>query len=152
MDRIDKHILSLLQEDCELAVAEIGQRVGLSTSPCWRRIQRLEQQGFVKKRVALLDPDLINLSLTAFVTVKTNQHSVRWLEVFTEAVTELPEVVEVYRMSGEVDYLLKIVAPDINAYDRVYKKLISRIEIMDVSSSFVMEVLKSTTALPLSYA
>lgn len=152
MDRTDKRILELLQQDCELAVAEIGKRVGLSTSPCWRRIQRLEKNGYVTKRVALLNPELINLSLTAFVMVKTNQHSVEWLENFADAVVELPEIVEVYRMSGEVDYLLKIVVPDIATYDVVYKQLIAKIELMDVSSGFAMEIIKTTTALPLSYA
>jgi Lrp/AsnC family transcriptional regulator len=152
MDRTDKRILELLQVDSELAVSEIGRRVGLSTSPCWRRIQRLEKNGYIKKRVALLDPNLLNLSLTAFVMVKTSQHNVEWLEIFANAVAELPEIVEVYRMSGEVDYLLKIVVPDIAAYDVVYKQLIEKIAFMDVSSGFAMEVIKSTTALPLSYA
>ncbi len=152
MDRTDKRILELLQVDSELAVSEIGKRVGLSTSPCWRRIQRLEKNGYVKKRVALLDPNLLNLSLTAFVMVKTSQHNVEWLEIFANAVAELPEIVEVYRMSGDVDYLLKIVVPDIAAYDIVYKQLIKKIAFMDVSSGFAMEVIKSTTALPLSYA
>ena len=152
MDRTDKRILELLQVDSELAVSEIGRRVGLSTSPCWRRIQRLEKNGYIKKRVALLDPNLLNLSLTAFVMVKTSQHNVEWLEIFAKAVAELPEIVEVYRMSGEVDYLLKIVVPDIAAYDVVYKQLIEKIAFMDVSSGFAMEVIKSTTALPLSYA
>ena len=152
MDRTDKRILELLQVDSELAVSEIGRRVGLSTSPCWRRIQRLEKNGYIKKRVALLDPNLLNLSLTAFVMVKTSQHNVEWLEIFAKAVAELPEIVEVYRMSGEVDYLLKIVVPDIAAYDVVYKQLIEKIAFMDVSSGFAMEGIKSTTALPLSYA
>jgi len=152
MDRTDKRILELLQQDSELAVSEIGKRVGLSTSPCWRRIQRLEKDGYIKKRVALLDPNLLNLSLTAFVMVKTSQHNVEWLDIFARAVQELPEIVEVYRMSGEVDYLLKIVVPDIAAYDVVYKQLIEKIAFMDVSSGFAMEVIKSTTALPLSYA
>jgi Lrp/AsnC family transcriptional regulator len=152
MDRTDKRILELLQVDSELAVSEIGKRIGLSTSPCWRRIQRLEKNGYVKKRVALLDPILLNLSLTAFVMVKTSQHNVEWLEIFAKAVAELPEIVEVYRMSGDVDYLLKIMVPDIAAYDVVYKQLIEKIAFMDVSSGFAMEVIKSTTALPLSYA
>ena len=152
MDRTDKRILELLQQDSELAVSEIGKRVGLSTSPCWRRIQRLEKDGYIKNRVALLDPNLLNLSLTAFVMVKTSQHNVEWLDIFARAVQELPEIVEVYRMSGEVDYLLKIMVPDIAAYDVVYKQLIEKIAFMDVSSGFAMEVIKSTTALPLSYA
>ena len=152
MDRTDKRILELLQQDSELAVSEIGKRVGLSTSPCWRRIQRLDKDGYIKKRVALLDANLLNLSLTAFVMVKTSQHNVEWLEIFANAVKELPEIVEVYRMSGDVDYLLKIVVPDIAAYDVVYKQLIEKIAFMDVSSGFAMEIIKSTTALPLSYA
>jgi len=152
MDRTDKRILELLQVDSELAVSEIGKRVGLSTSPCWRRIQRLEKNGYVKRRVALLDPNLLNLSLTAFVMVKTSQHNVEWLEIFAGAVAQIPEIVEVYRMSGDVDYLLKIMVPDIAAYDVVYKQLIEKIAFMDVSSGFAMEIIKSTTALPLSYA
>lgn len=151
MDRLDRKILRLLQEDATLAVAEIAKKVGLSTTPCWRRIQKLEEEGVIKRRVALLDPRRINASVTVFVAIRTNSHSNEWLRRFSEVVQEFPEVVEFYRMSGDVDYLLRVVVPDIAAYDTFYKKLIARIEIRDVSSTFAMEQIKYTTQLPLDY-
>jgi Lrp/AsnC family transcriptional regulator len=151
MDRLDRMILSILQEDTTIPVAEIGRRVGLSTTPCWRRIQKMEEDGVIKARVAVLDPAKVNAKVTAFVFVTTNQHNDDWLTRFAKIIGEFPEVVEFYRMSGQVDYLLKVVVPDIEAYDALYKKLISRIEISDVSSAFAMERIKNTTALPLSY-
>ena len=135
-----------------MPVAEIARRVGLSSTPCWRRIQKLEEAKVIRARVALLDRRQLNVGVTAFVSVRTNQHSVAWLERFAAAVADLPEVVEFYRMSGEIDYLLRVVVPDIAAYDRFYKKLIAKIELSDVSSSFAMEQIKYTTALPLDYA
>lgn len=135
-----------------MPVAEIARRVGLSSTPCWRRIQKLEEAKVIRARVALLDRQQLNVGVTVFVSVRTNQHSVAWLEKFAAAVADLPEVVEFYRMSGEIDYLLRVVVPDIAAYDRLYKKLIAKIELSDVSSSFAMEQIKSTTALPLDYA
>ena len=126
--------------------------VGLSATPCWRRIQKLEEAKIIRRRVALLDSHKINVGVTAFVFVRTSQHGLEWLERFAAAVRELPEVVEFYRMSGQVDYLLRVVVPDIEAYDRFYKKLIGKIELFDVSSSFAMEQIKYTTALPLDYA
>lgn len=152
LDRIDRRILAILQEDCTIPVAEMGRRVGLSTTPCWRRIQKLEEEGVIRRRVALLDPKKVKAGVTVFVAVRTSQHTEGWLKRFAEVVSEFPEVVEFYRMSGEVDYLLRVVVPDIEHYDLFYKKLISKIELDDVSSSFAMEQIKYTTALPLEYA
>ena len=151
LDRIDRRILAVLQEDSTVPVAEIGKRVGLSTTPCWRRIQRMEEEGVIRKRVAILDPKAVNAGVTVFVSVVTNQHTDEWLRRFAEVIEDFPEVVEFYRMSGAVDYLLRVVVPDIAAYDAFYKRLIAKIEIRDVSSSFAMEQIKYTTALPLSY-
>ncbi|MCU0954486.1 MAG: Lrp/AsnC family transcriptional regulator [Hyphomicrobium sp.] len=152
LDEMDVKILSILQEDCTRPVADIGKEVGLSTTPCWRRIQKLEETGVIRKRVAVLEPEKINASVTVFVSIKTDKHSTAWLDKFHKAVDDFPEVIEFYRMSGEVDYLLRVVVPDIRAYDEFYKKLISRIEIAKVSSAFAMEQMKYTTALPLQFA
>ncbi|MEX0964631.1 MAG: Lrp/AsnC family transcriptional regulator [Pseudohongiellaceae bacterium] len=152
MDKIDRNILKLLQEDATLATAEIAERVGLSTTPCWRRIQRLEESGVIRKRVALLSSDKLNLGVNVFIAVKTNQHNWEWLAKFSEAVSQFPEVVEFYRMAGESDYLLRVVVPDIPAFDTFYKKLVQTTDLSDVSSSFAMEQIKYTTALPLQYA
>jgi len=150
MDRIDRKILELVQEDSTLSVAEIAEQVGLSSTPCWRRLQKLEKEGVVRKRVALLDRDHLNLGVDVFVAVKTNQHNASWFESFATVVVELPEVVEFYRMSGDIDYLMRVVVKDINAFDEFYKKLIQHVELYDVSSSFAMEQIKYTTALPLN--
>lgn len=152
MDRIDCRILECIQANATLSVADIAERVGLSSTPCWRRIQKLEKSGVIRKRVALLDRHQLNLGVDVFVAIKTNQHNAEWLESFANAVTELPEVVEFYRMSGDIDYLMRVVVPDIAAYDAFYKRLIQQADIYDVSSSFAMEQLKYTTALPLQYA
>lgn len=151
MDRLDRKILRLLQENTTLAVADIAKKVGLSTTPCWRRIQKLEEEGVIKRRVAILDPGKVNAAVTVFVAIRTNMHSLEWLKRFSEVIQEFPEVVEFYRMSGDVDYLLRVVVPDIAAYDNFYKKLIAKIEIRDVSSTFAMEQIKYTTELPLDY-
>lgn len=151
MDDIDIRILDCLQTDATLAVSEIARRVGLSTSPCWNRIQRLEAAGVIRARVALLDAVSLNVGVTAFVSVRTSNHNAAWFERFSKAVSSFPEVVEFYRMSGEIDYLLRVVVPDIAGYDSVYKRLIRATELFDVSSSFAMEQIKFTTALPLSY-
>ncbi|MGH6760168.1 MAG: Lrp/AsnC family transcriptional regulator [Phyllobacterium sp.] len=151
MDRLDRKILRLLQEDATLAVADIAKKVGLSTTPCWRRIQKLEEEGVIKRRVAILDPERINAKVNVFVAVRTGSHSIEWLKRFSEVVQEFPEVIEFYRMSGDVDYLLRVVVPDIAAYDAFYKRLIAKIDIRDVSSSFAMEQIKYTTELPLDY-
>ena len=152
LDAIDRRILTVLQQDATLALQAVAEQVGLSPSPCWRRIQKLEQGGYIKARVTLLDPDKMNVGVTVFVAVRTSQHSLEWLEKFACAVREIPEVIEFYRMSGDVDYMLRVVVPDIAAYDAVYKRLIQRVELSDVSSSFAMERIKYTTALPVSYA
>ena len=152
LDPMDIKILGILQRDCTLPVADIGKEVGLSTTPCWRRIQKLEEAGVIKRRVAILDAEKINVGVTVFVSIKTDEHSLAWLERFHAAVVDLSEVVDFYRMSGEVDYLLRVVVPDIAAYDVFYKKLISRVEISKVSSAFAMEQIKNTTELPLAFA
>jgi Lrp/AsnC family transcriptional regulator len=152
MDKIDRNILACLQENATLAVAEVAERVHLSTTPCWRRIQNLEKAGIIRRRVALLDPKKLNLGVTVFVRIKTSQHTIEWLEAFARAVAEIDEVIEIYRMSGDVDYLLHVVVPDIPAYDAVYKRLIKLADMADVSSNFAMEQIKYTTALPLDYA
>jgi len=152
MDRYDTQILALLQEDATLSVAELAEKVGLTSTPCWRRVQKLEESGVIRKRVALLDPGKLNVGVTAFVTVKTSQHSAKWLDKFHALVASMPEVIEFYRIAGDTDYLLRVVVPDIAAYDAVYKKLIQGAELADVSSRFAMEQIKYTTALPLDYA
>lgn len=152
LDELDRKILSILQTDATLPVAMVAERVGLSPTPCWRRIQKLEEAGVIQARVAVLDPAKLNVGVTVFVSVRTNQHDLAWLEKFANAVRDFPEVVEFYRMSGDVDYLLRIVVPDIAAYDAVYKRLIARVALSDVSSAFAMESIKYTTALPLNYA
>lgn len=152
LDRMDRKILEILQKDCTMPVAEIGRHVGLSTTPCWRRIQKLEEAGVIRGRVALLDPRKVNTGVTVFVAITTSSHSQEWLDRFHAAIQEFPEVVEFYRMSGQVDYLLRVVVPDIESYDAFYKRLITSIELSDVSSSFAMEQIKFTTELPLDYA
>ena len=149
LDQKDRRILDLLQQDATLAVAEIAERVGLSRTPCWRRIRDLEQRGYIRKRVALLDGARLGAGITVFMAIRTNQHNARWLERFRKAVNALPEIVEAYRLSGETDYLLRILVGDIAGFDAVYKRLIEMVEFADVSSSFSMEALKSTTAIPL---
>jgi Lrp/AsnC family transcriptional regulator len=151
MDKLDRKILELLQKDGGLTAAEVAERIGLSKAPCWRRIQRLEEDGVIKQTVALLNARHLNLGTTVFVTLKTANHSEAWFEKFVKAVRDIPEVVEIHRMSGDVDYLMRIVVPDIDAYDLVYKRLIAAVEFKDVSASFALETIKYTTALPLNY-
>lgn len=152
MDDIDRRILGVLQTDAGLAVAEIASRVGLSTTPCWRRIQNLERTGVIRGRVAVLDRQAINLGVTVIVRVRTNRHDIEWLEQFARAVEDIDEIVEVYRMSGDIDYVLKVVVPDIAAYDAIYKQLIGAVPMAEVSSNFAMEEIKFATKLPLGYA
>jgi len=152
MDDVDRRILKVLQEAADLPVAEIAERVGLSASPCWRRIQKLEAEGVIERRVAILNPEKMNVGVTVFVAIRTSQHDAAWLRDFAERVTRIPEVVELYRMSGEIDYMMRVVVPDIKAYDDVYKRLIAAVPLFDVSSSFAMEAIKYTTALPVDYA
>jgi Lrp/AsnC family transcriptional regulator len=149
LDRIDKAILALLQEDALLSLQQIAERVKLSPTPCWRRIQQLRDAGIIRKHVAILDPVALNLPITVFVSVKTSQHNAVWLDRFARGVKDMPEVVEFYRMSGDIDYLLRVVVSDIQGYDAFYKKLIKIAELTDVSSSFAMEQIKFTTSLPL---
>lgn len=151
MDKKDRDILGLLQRDASLSVAAIAQKVHLSPGPCWRRIRALEGGGYIRRRVAILDPDKINVGTTVFVTLKTNRHDADWFDSFAAAVKAIPEVVEFHRMSGDVDYLVRLAIPDIAAYDRVYKQLIRVGGLTDVSASFALECIKSTTELPLDY-
>jgi len=148
MDAIDKKILTVLQEDASLSVAEIGQRVGLSSTPCWKRIQRLEGDGVIQKRVALVDQDKIGLGVTVFVSIETGDHSDAWLTRFAETVRTMPEVLEFYRMAGDIDYMLRVVVQDIPGYDAFYKKLIASIPLKNVTSRFAMEKIKASTSLP----
>jgi len=151
IDRLDRKILSILQENSTIPVAEIGRRVGLSTTPCWRRIQKMEEEGVIQKRVAVLSPKAVNAHVNVFVAITTNQHTDDWLKRFAVTMQDFPEVVEFYRMAGQVDYLLRVAVPDIAAYDAFYKRLIAKIDIADVSSTFAMEQIKYTTALPLNF-
>ena len=150
MDATDKRILELLQADAGLTVKQIAAQLPLSATPCWKRIQKLEDQGYIRARVALLDPRKINANVTVFVAIKTDQHTKEWIERFNKAVADMPEVMEIYRMSGEIDYLLRVVVSSIEAYDQFYKKLIDRVDLANVTSSFAMEQIKYTTALPVS--
>ena len=152
LDAVDRKLLELLQQDAEMPLTQLAESVHLSSTPCWRRIQRLKEIGVITRQVALVDPRKINLGVTAFVALKTNQHNPKWFEALRDAVRDIPEVVEFYRMSGDVDYLLRVVVPDIAGYDAVYQRLIKAVGLSDVSSSFAMEELKFTTALPLNYA
>jgi len=149
IDRTDRKILALLQQDASLPVTDIAERVGLTSTPCWRRIQNLEKAGAIDKRVALLNRQSLNLGVDVFVAVRTNQHDAKWLDSFDKAISTFPEVVECYRMSGEIDYLMRVVVTDIATYDQFYKRLIKKLKLSDVSSSFAMERIKYTTALPL---
>jgi len=152
LDAIDRKLLEMLQLDCDTPIAELAAAVQLSTTPCWRRVQRMKDAGVITGNVALVDPKSVNVGVTVFVNIKTSQHSQAWFDRFHATVASIPEVVEFYRMSGDIDYLLRIVVPDIAAYDGVYKRLIAGTQLFDVSSSFAMEQLKFTTALPLRYA
>jgi Lrp/AsnC family transcriptional regulator len=152
MDAIDRKILAVVQEDASLSVAEIGQRVGLSSTPCWKRLQRLEADGVILRRVALVAPEKIGLGITVFVSVETGDHSNDWLKTFAETVSAMPEVMEFYRMAGDVDYMLRVVVADIAGYDTFYKKLIASVSLKNVTSRFAMERIKSTTALPIPAA
>ncbi|GAC18069.1 Lrp/AsnC family transcriptional regulator [Paraglaciecola arctica] len=148
MDRLDCEILRLLQKDATQSVADIAEQIGLSTTPCWRRIQSLEKQGIIDKRVVLLNPEKIGLSMTVFVQVKAAKHDSDWLKKFADHATNIEQIVEFYRMSGEYDYMLKVVVADMQAFDVFYKKLVGGIDLSDVTSSFAMEQIKYTTALP----
>jgi Lrp/AsnC family transcriptional regulator len=152
MDAVDRKILAVVQEDASLSVAEVGQRVGLSSTPCWKRLQRLEADGVIMRRVALVNPDKLGLGITVFVSIETNDHSQEWLKRFAEVVGAMPEVMEFYRMAGDVDYMLRVVVPDMAGYDAFYKKLIGTVPLKNVTSRFAMERIKQTTALPIADA
>lgn len=149
MDAIDRKILAVVQQDASLSVAEIGQRVGLSSTPCWKRLQRLEADGVIQRRVAIVDAEKIGLGVTVFVSIETGDHSNDWLERFADTVEAMPEVMEFYRMAGDVDYMLRVVVPDIAGYDAFYKKLIATVPLKNVTSRFAMEKIKLSTALPI---
>ena len=148
MDSIDREIVRILQNDASLSIADVAKRVGLSSTPCWKRIQRLEEDGIILKRVALLDPAKIGLGTTVFVSIETGDHSKEWLTRFAQFVRDMPEVVEFYRMAGDVDYMLRVVTTDIASYDAFYQRLIAAVPLKNVTSRFAMERIKSTSALP----
>ena len=152
MDAIDRKILAVLQQDASLSVAEVGSRVGLSSTPCWKRIQKLEAEGVIQKRVAVVDPDKVGLGVSVFVAIETGDHSEEWLGRFAESVQAMPEVMEFYRMAGDVDYMLRVVVADMQSYDVFYKKLIGAVSLKNVTSRFAMEKIKSVTALPIPAA
>ena len=148
IDTLDAKILTELQGDAAQPVSEIAAKVGLSTNPCWRRIKRMQDEGIIRQRVALVDPASMGLGITVFVSIRTNQHNKEWFDTFSAGVRAMPEVVEFHRMSGEIDYLLKILVADLAEFDTVYKRLIEVAPLFDVSSSFSLEQIKYTTALP----
>ncbi|HBP42491.1 MAG: Lrp/AsnC family transcriptional regulator [Vreelandella alkaliphila] len=149
IDRFDLKILEQLQRDDSLSIAQLAEGIGLSVTPCWRRIQKLEKDGIIEKRIAVLNPEKLNLSLTVFVMVKTDKHNQAWLDTFQETVKNFPEIVEVNRLAGEYDYLLKVITRNNQSYDAFYKRLIAKIELSNVTSCFSMEQVKKTTELPL---
>lgn len=148
MDDMDRKILRLLQEDSSISVSDIARHVGLSASPCWKRINRMQSEGLIKRQVAVLDADKLGYGLTVFVSIKTGEHSADWLKTFAESVHAMPEVLEFHRMAGEVDYMLKVVVPDMKSFDLFYKKLVELTALSEVTSRFSMETIKETTALP----
>ncbi|MEM9422044.1 MAG: Lrp/AsnC family transcriptional regulator [Pseudomonadota bacterium] len=152
MDNVDKRILAALQTDASGSVAIIAEHAGVSQTPCWKRIKKLEERGFIRSRVALLDPEKVGLHLVGYIQIKAVEHTEKWLKKFTTAVRNIPEITECHRMTGEIDYLLKVMAPDMAGYDAIYKRLINAIDMSDVSVGFSMERIKETTELPLNYA
>jgi Lrp/AsnC family transcriptional regulator len=148
MDSTDRKILAILQEDATLPIADVARRVNLSQTPCWRRIQKLAESGVIRKRVALLDPAAVGFGLTIFVEIETGDHSRQWLERFAAAVVEMPEVMEIYRMAGDVDYLLRISTANMEDFDKFYRRLIASVPLKNVTSRFAMERVKYTTAYP----
>lgn len=148
LDQVDRKILHFLQRDASITIKELAEKVHLSPTPCWKRIQRMEENGVIRSRVVLLDPDKVDAGITVFLAIKTDKHNADWSEKFSEVMSSFPEIVEIYRMSGEVDYLVRIVVPDIPAYDALYKNIIGKIALTDMTSMFAMEQMKYTTALP----
>lgn len=151
MDATDRKILDILQADASVPIATIAETVGMSTAPCWRRIRRLEDDGVITRRVALLSRRKVNVPMTVFVSVKAPRHAVEWLQAFRRLIADEPEIVEAWRLTGDADYLLRIVVPDIETYDLVYQRMISRLEFSDISSAIAMEEMKYTTAVPTKY-
>lgn len=152
LDLIDKRLLTELQRDASQSLDSLADQVGISRNTCWRRVTRLEEDGIISRKVALVDPTKINLALTVFIVVRTSRHAVDATEALRKAVLEIPEIIGAYRTAGEIDYILQARVPDVAAYDRLYKKLIARLEMSDVSASFVMEEIKAVTELPLDFA
>ena len=150
IEETDRHILQLLQTDASLSVDDISAAVHLSRNACWRRIKALEQAGVIRARVALVDPAKVGVPLMAMVLIRTNAHDAQWMDQFQTALRALPEVVGAYRMTGDLDYVLRVRVADVPAYDAFYKRLTARISVSDISASFVMEEIKETTAVPLS--
>ena len=146
MDAIDRKILTALQQDSTISIAELSDKVGLSQTPCWKRVQRLEASGVILRRVAIVSPEKIGLGLTAFVQIETGDHSAQWLDRFATTLSAMPEVMDIYRMAGDVDYMLRVVVPDMAAYDEFYKKLIGAVALRTVTSRFAMERIKASTA------
>ncbi len=151
IDQVDKRILALLQDDASLSLNAIADAVNMSRNACWNRIRQLEDQGVIRARVALLDPAALNLGLSVFIAVRTDRHSSEWLDRFSRVTRSMPEIVSIFRTTGDTDYLLHALVPDMKGYDELYKRLVSQIELSDVSASFVMEEIKRTTQLPLTY-
>jgi Lrp/AsnC family transcriptional regulator len=149
IDDFDRSILRYLQRNADISIEDLGQKVSLSRNACWRRVRRLQDEGVITRTVALIDPEAVNLGLAAFITIRASRHDAEWLGRFSKAVRDIPEIVGVYRTSGAIDYLLYARIPDMAAYDALYQRLISRVDLMDVSASFVMEEIKHTTELPL---
>ena len=152
LDDLDCRLLAELQLDASESIEALGRRVGLSRNACWNRIKRLEEAGIIAQRVVLVDPRRINLGLTVFIAVRTNEHDPEWLETFERETKAMPEIQGVYRTSGDLDYLIRARVPDVAAYDALYQRLIRRVRLADVSASFVMQEIKETTALPMTYA
>lgn len=151
LDRIDRNILAHLQRDATISISDLADKVGLSSTPCWRRIQKLEESGIIKRRIAVLDRRLLNAKMTVFIAVKASGHSIEWIENFKNSLRDMPEIVDIYRMSGEIDYLLRAFLPDMESYDDLYKKIIKKVDVTDVTSMFSMEEIKSTTEIPLDF-
>ncbi len=151
IDTFDKKILAELQRDATISLDVLADRVILSRNACWRRIQKLEEAGIIRGRVALLDPGSLNLGLAVLIQVRTSQHNADWAKRFRDALHDIPEIIAAYRTAGEIDYILHARIPDMSSYDKLYQKLIARVEMMDVSASFVMEELKNSSELPLSF-
>jgi Lrp/AsnC family transcriptional regulator len=149
MDEIDRKLLALLQQDATIAMAELADRVNLSATPVWKRIQKLEQSGVIQSRVVLIDPEQVGIGLIVFVAIEAHEHSAEWLAEFAATLDSMPEVMDAYRMAGEVDYMLRVAVADMAAFDAFYKRLIAAVKLKNVTSRFAMERLKQTTAYPL---